>query len=92
MSGKAKVIRGYSGNHGLRRVARKAHLCQWGDCRRIEPGEVYVSSVCFPNGDDAGYAKAAGHPVRMALCAKCALRYGYDFDIPYDQLCRQGLL
>lgn len=83
------------GVRGQRRVARKPHACQWGTCPRgngIRPGDVYIVSTSFP-GHDSGYADAAGHPVRMALCAHCALRFGYDLgDIPYDQLCRDGLL
>jgi hypothetical protein len=75
-----------------RRVAKKQHRCQWGDCRMIQIGDVYVESKTFP-GHDSGYADAAGHPVRMAFCARCALRFGYDlWDIPFDQLCRDGLL
>jgi hypothetical protein len=86
------LLRSYDSNVKVRRrVARKQHLCQWGDCRRINPGDVYVESTSFP-GHDSGYATSAGHPVRMALCARCALGYGYDLDIPYDQLCREGLL
>ncbi|MCZ4557933.1 hypothetical protein O4215_20440 [Rhodococcus maanshanensis] len=58
-----------------RRVARKARLACGGYCRRIQPGEVYLEHTEFPGGD-AGYADAAGHPVRMAECADCARRYG----------------
>jgi hypothetical protein len=77
---------------GRRRVARKTHRCQFGDCKTIPIGDVYVESTSFP-GHDSGYATHAGHPVRMALCARCAHRFGYgDLDIPFDQLCRDGLL
>ena len=55
-----------------RRVARKPHWCS--DHHRIEPGDVYIEHTEFPGGD-AGYADAAGHPVRMAECAICAARY-----------------
>lgn len=56
-----------------RRVARKTHYCcgQY----RIQPGDVYLEHTEFP-GNDAGYADAAGHPVRHAECSECALRYG----------------
>ncbi len=59
----------------VRRVARKTHLCSWGDCRSIQQGEVYLVHTSFP-GHDAGYADAAGHPVRIAECSECAARYG----------------
>lgn len=78
----------------VRRVARKQHSCSWGTCPRVRviaPGDVYVSSVEFPWAD-SGYATQAGHPVRMALCAPCAVGFGYDLDIPFEQLARQGLL
>ena len=58
-----------------RRVARKAHACGWGTCRTIQPGEVYLEHVEYPGGE-AGYADAAGHPVRLAECPDCANRYG----------------
>lgn len=55
-----------------RRVARKAHHC----CGlNIRPGDTYLEHTEFP-GDDAGYADAAGHPVRHAECEHCARRYG----------------
>lgn len=60
-----------------RRVARVRHICP--GCPdyagAIEPGEVYLEHKAFP-GDDAGFATAAGHPVRMAECGHCASRYG----------------
>jgi hypothetical protein len=59
-----------------RRVARKSHSCpscdEW---RIIKRGDVYLEHTEFPGGD-AGYADAAGHPVRMPECADCATRYG----------------
>lgn len=85
---------GYN-THARRRVARKAHLGCGGYCPTIQPGEVYLEVVEFPGGE-SGYATSAGHPVRMAVCAPCALRNGSGIllldPIPYDQLCRQGLL
>ena len=77
-----------------RRVARTKHTCSWGHCPRVRviaPSDVYVESIEFP-GADSGYATQAGHPVRMALCAPCAVSFGYEVDIPYEQLVRQGLL
>ena len=55
------------------RRARKARV----GCHGIRPGELYVEHTSFPGpGDDAGYATAAGHPVRLAECRACAERYG----------------
>jgi len=46
-------------------TARKPHRCNW--CGGlIVPGEQYVVATEFPGGE-AGYADAAGHPVRMAV-------------------------
>lgn len=59
-----------------RRVARKSHGCSWGRCRTIAPGETYLVHTAYPNGDDAGWAEAVGHPVRIAECSDCATRYG----------------
>jgi hypothetical protein len=54
------------------RRARKLHpSC----CDQIQPGDLYIEWTEFPGGD-AGYADAAGHPVRMAECRACAERYG----------------
>lgn len=58
-----------------RRVARKPHPCSFGACRTIQPGETYLVHTAFP-GHDAGYADAAGHPVRVFECSDCATRYG----------------
>ena len=52
------------------------HRCEW--CHgAIEPGTTYVRCTEYPGGD-AGYADAAGHPVRMAIhaaepCHHCPL-------------------
>ena len=56
--------------------SRKVRKCP--GCRtpgKIQPGDYYLMHTEFPGGD-AGYADAAGHPVRMAECAECATRYG----------------
>lgn len=58
-----------------RRVARKPRISCGGYCPTIQPGQVYLEHTEFPGGD-AGYATAAGHPVRLAECADCATRYG----------------
>jgi hypothetical protein len=65
--------------HGkaTRRAARRAVLCTWGDCRRIEPGEVYVEMVTYP-GHESGYADYAGKPVRMACCVECCRNGVFD--------------
>ena len=77
----------------VRRLARKRHRCDCGT--RILPGHVYLEHTSFPGSDDAGYATAAGHPVRFKECAPCAARYGRIHeleDIPdLDQLYGQGL-
>lgn len=54
--------------------ARMPHRCGF-TSHPIKPGEVYLQHTEFPGGD-AGYADAAGHPVRVAECADCATRYG----------------
>jgi hypothetical protein len=60
-----------------RRVARTCHECSWGRCRIIHSGETYLEHKSFPGaGDDAGWATSAGHPVRLAECSDCAIRYG----------------
>jgi hypothetical protein len=76
-----------------RRLARKRHYCDCGIA--IAVGHVYLEHTAFPGlGDDAGYATAAGHPVRLAECAPCAKRYGRDDllgDVPIVQLYSLGL-
>lgn len=57
-----------------RRVARKPRPCPGCD-RIIAPGATYLEHTEFPGGE-AGWADAAGHPVRMSECADCATRYG----------------
>lgn len=57
------------------RRARKVRAGCGGYCPQIQPGELYIEWTEFPGGD-AGYATAAGHPVRMAECRGCAERYG----------------
>jgi hypothetical protein len=60
-----------------RRRARTSHPCSWGACRTITPGELYLVHTAYPGpGDDAGWATAAGCPVRLAECSDCATRYG----------------
>lgn len=45
--------------------ARKDHRCEW--CGKpIPKGSDHVVATEFPGGD-AGYADAAGHPVRMRI-------------------------
>lgn len=53
--------------------ARRARTIRYG-CHVITPGELYVEHTEFPGGE-AGYADAAGHPVRIAECRGCAERY-----------------
>lgn len=71
-----------SGHYATRRrIARKPHRCE--GCTSIQPGpiqpgDVYLEHTEFPGGD-AGYADAAGHPVRAAECAGCAARYGREY-------------
>lgn len=54
---------------------RRARKRRRGCCGPIEPGELYIEHKEFPGGD-AGYADAAGHPVRLTECRGCAERYG----------------
>ena len=78
---------------GRRRMARTAHPACGGYCPTIQPGEVYLEVVEFPGGE-SGYATSAGHPVRMAVCARCACASGNGHllgDMPLDQLYGQGL-
>lgn len=78
-----------------RRVARKGRQCETGyRCQRILPGDVYLEHKEFP-GSDAGFADAAGHPVRLAECANCASRSGREHQldlIPTEQAYRLGLV
>lgn len=73
---------------GRRRVARKPHPACGGFCPRIQPGDVYWETVAFPGAEFVDTDK----PVRMHVCARCALRHGDDLDVPYEQCARQGLL
>jgi hypothetical protein len=79
-----------------RRVARKVHSCQWGNCpdsRSIHPGDVYLEATEFPGGE-SGYATHAGQPIRMAVCARCACGFGHDHllePVPVEQVYRDGL-
>lgn len=57
------------------RRARATRPACGGRCPSIKPGDLYIEWTEFPGGD-AGYADAAGHPVRMAECRRCAERYG----------------
>lgn len=60
----------------VRRERKRRPACG-GYCPAIQPGDLYIEWTGFPGaGDDAGYATAAGHPVRMAECRTCAERYG----------------
>lgn len=53
---------------------RRARKTRYG-CHVIAPGDLYIEHTEFPGGE-AGYADAAGHPMRMAECRDCATRYG----------------
>lgn len=53
---------------------RRARKPRFG-CHSIRAGELYIEHTEFPGGE-AGWADAAGHPVRMAECRFCAERYG----------------
>lgn len=58
----------------FREKARRARKTRYG-CHVIAAGDLYIEHTEFPGGE-AGYADAAGHPVRMAECRACAERYG----------------
>ena len=73
-----------------RRVARKAWPGCGGYCRTIQPGEVYLEVTELPGGE-SGFADSAGRPVRMAVCAPCAMRHGdYQeiYPVPAEQMDR----
>lgn len=54
-------------------TARKDYSCDW--CHKpIPKGSVHVVATEFPGGD-AGYATAAGHPVRMRIHAEKPCHY-----------------
>jgi hypothetical protein len=54
-------------------MAAKDHRCDW--CGGLIPrGTEYVVATEFPGGD-AGYADAAGHPVRMPIHAEKPCHY-----------------
>ncbi|MGV9818398.1 hypothetical protein [Nocardia xishanensis] len=57
------------------RRARKRHIACGGYCPDIKPGDLYLEHKEFPGGE-AGWADAAGHPVRTAECRACSERYG----------------
>jgi hypothetical protein len=71
------------------RTARKLHRCD--SCLgQIPDGDVYLERVSFRSDVNDGPA-----PSRFRECARCAKRYGREFalgDVPYEQLCRDGLL
>ena len=54
---------------------RRARKARPSCCGPIQPGDLYVEHTEFPGGE-SGYADAAGCPVRMSECRKCAERYG----------------
>jgi hypothetical protein len=54
-------------------VARKRHWCEeYADNHRIEPGETYVRSVAFPDGD----INTGTRPWVLKLCATHWAQYG----------------
>lgn len=53
-------------------TARKSRTCDSAGCvERIEPGDQYLLAKEYPGGE-SGYADAAGKPIRLHLCRKCA--------------------
>lgn len=59
---------------GRRRVARTRWQCaRCGDS--IPPGDAYLEVTELPGGQ-SGHADAAGHPVRLQVCAECVFRRG----------------
>ena len=65
------------------RRARKPRPACGGYCPTIKPGDYYIEWTEFPGGE-AGFADAAGHPVRMAECRSCAERYGRGHLFPIE--------
>lgn len=58
------------------RRARTRHSACGGYCRTIRPGEQYLEHIAFPGEDGAEEAR---HPIRMAECSGCAIRYGRGY-------------
>ncbi len=65
------------------RRARKGHVACGGYCPPIKQGDLYLEHKEFPGGE-AGFADAAGHPVRLAECRACAERYGRGHLLPTE--------
>lgn len=63
------------------RRARKPHPCTGVCGGYIRAGEQYLAHTEFPGGE-GGYADAAGHPVRLAECYACAVKYGREYLFP----------
>lgn len=83
-----RKLRAEWGVVATQRVARKRHAACFGDCPAIQPGDVYAEVVIFPGHDACGGTR----PLRGHTCAKHALYYGYDIEVPWEQCVRQGLL
>lgn len=54
-------------------TARQRHMCENYPTvtHRIERGDKYLVATEYPGGE-SGFADAAGHPVRIKICADCA--------------------
>lgn len=60
------------------RRARSERLCEGHRCTVIiPPGQNYLVCTEYPGGE-SGYADAAGHPVRLAVCPDCAPRWTHS--------------
>lgn len=64
------------------RTAIKPHRCDLLGCA-INPGDRYLIETEYPGGD-AGYADAAGHPVRMKVCRSCGAR-SFELATPQEE-------
>lgn len=54
-------------------VARKRHWCEdYPHSHHIEPGETYVRTVAFPDGD----INTGDRPWVLKICEKCWTQYG----------------
>lgn len=68
-------------------VARKRHRCdEYGDAHSIRPGETYVRSVAFPDGD----INTDTVPWVLKLCETHWTRYGRPMPVKKSSTSHRG--